>query len=314
MLLYKYTSAPDALLILKDLTLYWSNIDKFNDPFEGRFIYDKTLFDIARIFTITLSVNHPALLNEPRLNKILDSAPKIKLIKRIKKLRDLLDYHYTTNTIIDQKTYFQVENEIYKHLQRNNPIELFNGEAANFTDPYTTAQVFINSTVKTSGVLCLSKAKNHPLMWAHYSKNHSGVMFEFDIEDNILNNNKKTIIKDVQYTKDIPKFTSDTILGINKDLFPDENEKMIELHVFSKSDHWKYEQEVRAITRKESPDKNIYEMDKKILKSIHFGIKTSQENKELILSLIKQKSLKTAAYETFLNKENYTIMSKKINF
>ncbi|ESB58497.1 hypothetical protein SEEACDC5_10030 [Salmonella enterica subsp. enterica serovar Agona str. SA-5] len=45
---------------------------------------------------------------------------------------------------------------------------------------------FIDATHKIIkeklGVLCLSKIPNNHLMWSHYAQNHTGIMFEIDIE------------------------------------------------------------------------------------------------------------------------------------
>lgn len=312
MLLYKYTSYRNAMEALNKSTLYWSDIDSFNDPFEGKFIYNKTLEDIARIFAITLSIGHPIIIGDTTLNNILNSAPKTKFIKIIRKIRDIIAIHHYNKTIKNKETYFIVEQELLNILKKSDFLSLFKKEKGTFIDPYSTAETFIRSTASTKGILCLSKVKNHPLMWAHYAIDHTGVMFEIDMNQPIFEHAKKSIIKDVNYVNQIPRFTRDTILGLNDKIFPEENDQMVELHAFTKSDHWSYEEEVRIMSPKDRPGKNIYTINKKFIKSIYLGLKTSEENRRAIINQTKINFPHAHVYETLLSKDSYEMRSNKI--
>lgn len=312
MLLYKYTSPENAIHTLSDLTLCWSNIDTFNDPFEGKFIYEKTVKDAARIITITLSIGHPIIVNNHDFNYLLDSSPKIKVLKLFRKLRTLITKMYTKVPFRSTSEYFEAENKIYKFLVQTNFMKHMNGEFLEFMNPYSTAESFIKSTAKSTGLLCLSKIKNHPLMWAHYAKEHTGIMFEIDSSKDFFCSKKHTLTKDVSYVQDIPKFSSDTILGINKILFPKENDEMHTLSSFTKSNAWSYEEEVRIMTKKADPNQNIYQINKDIICGIYLGLKTSQEIREQALSLAKKNIPSAFVFETYLNRDNYEIQSREV--
>lgn len=312
MLLYKYTSYKNAMEALNKSTLYWSDIDSFNDPFEGKFIYDKTLEDIARIFAITLSIGNPIIISDTTLNNILNSAPKTKFVKVMRKIRDVIAKHHYNQTIQNKETYFVVEQELLNILKRNDFLSLFKKERSTFIDPYSTAETFISSTASTKGILCLSKVKNHPLMWAHYAIDHTGVMLEIDMNQPIFEHTKKSIIKDVNYVNQIPRFTKNTILGLNDKIFPEENDQMLELHAFTKSDHWRYEEEVRIMSPKDRPGKNIYTINKKFIKSIYLGLKTSEENRREIIRQARTNFSHAHIYETLLRKDSYEMSSIRI--
>lgn len=311
MFLYKYTSLDNAMYILNDLTFFCSDIDTFNDPFEGKFIYEIKLKNYARNIAIALSIGSPVIINNKAICEILDSPIQGEMICIMRGLRDILSRHHKNKTITNQETYYQVENEIYDFLEMSNFLEHMSQDFLDTISPTSTASSFKQTTAKKFGILCLSKIKNHPLMWAHYANNHSGVMFEIDTSKELFLD-IHSFSNEVSYVKKIPTFTNDTILGINKDLFPFENKKMIQLQLATKSEHWSYEDEVRYIVRKNTITDNIKKLNPHAIRGVYMGLQTPVESKEKISHLIQEKLPSTLIFETYLSKSSYDLESREL--
>jgi hypothetical protein len=84
-----------------------------------------------------------------------------------------------------------------------------------------------------SGVLCMSKAWDSPLMWAHYADSHKGMVLGFDVPP-------KAFYK-VDYVADRPKLAD---LGLSG--FDDITPEQIKTLTRTKAAGWSYEQEYRA--------------------------------------------------------------------
>lgn len=134
------------------------------------------------------------------------------------------------------------------------------------------------------GILCLSKKRDSHLMWAHYTGNHSGAVFEFYNNHPFFDGQI-----DVEYRSE--RLRIDFNYFIKREL-------PIPLSMlFSKPDAWKYEEEVR-ITRDlvnlttsgdASDSLPIYlaELPLECVKSITLGIKSSKESVLAIYNEIK---------------------------
>lgn len=92
------------------------------------------------------------------------------------------------------------------------------------------------------GVLCLTTQKNNLLMWAHYAANHSGVCIGFDSEHAPFSE-----AKPVEYSEQRPAISSETA-----------DDHLVRAALMTKSPHWSYEKEWRAIKRPISDDEKEY--------------------------------------------------------
>ncbi|MFA7404855.1 MAG: DUF2971 domain-containing protein [Pelobacteraceae bacterium] len=91
------------------------------------------------------------------------------------------------------------------------------------------------------GIVCLSEKPDDILMWAHYGDSHRGFCLEFDSD--VLK--KSYYCSRVRYRKEYPTFTE----FVRSDL-----EEMARTFVLTKSNHWKYEKEVRLLRNAETED------------------------------------------------------------
>jgi hypothetical protein len=87
---------------------------------------------------------------------------------------------------------------------------------------------------KQNGLLCFCRSWRNPVMWAHYSKNHTGVCYGFDVDP--------ATFVDVRYVSErlYPNLTMDNFFAhIGED-------QMVDLFA-TKFIHWSYEEEVRLL-------------------------------------------------------------------
>ena len=131
-----------------------------------------------------------------------------------------------------------------------------------------------NKSLKTAkehfGVSCFSKINSNLLMWAHYADHHKGACLKFDIlEDTDFFITPLHIV----YEKDYPKYNYITNReGIGKFLLE------------TKSKDWEYEQEVRIMKE----GSGFYKFKKDSLIEITFGVRTTNEERDRIISLKKE--------------------------
>lgn len=110
---------------------------------------------------------------------------------------------------------------------------------------------------KNYQILCLSKAKNNSLMWAHYAESYKGVCFEFEFHKDDPHFEK---FQEVQY-QDSPPFISDDQLYKTANI---SNEMFLYKHTL-----WAYENEWR-IFRTKNPNNKV-EFHPKSLIAVHIG-------------------------------------------
>ncbi len=142
------------------------------------------------------------------------------------------------------------------------------------------------------GVLCFTETRSNLLMWAHYAQRHTGIVIEFDIQNEFFES-----VRRVRYDNLRPQNVN---VGELDDLF------------FIKSDEWIYEKEYRIVKQKKDhdyfmrksdmvmvPAKNsavhshegalemyFFKVPKECIKSVTFGIDMNLKIKELIMSKI----------------------------
>jgi len=126
---------------------------------------------------------------------------------------------------------------------------------------------------KNSGVCCFSEKKDSILLWSHYADNHKGICVKFkkDIED------IATMTGKVQYRKKYERAS-----------FFDQSGVCVYHLVFTKSNEWKYENEIRCLRML---DNGKTEFDIKHITEIIFGCKTNKVDIQKIKKLIRNLKL-----------------------
>jgi hypothetical protein len=91
---------------------------------------------------------------------------------------------------------------------------------------------------KTKGLLCFSKSWKNPVVWGHYADKHRGICLGFEVSGDIL--------QKVNYVKE--RLPRPAVL----------DEEFMKKVLFTKFDHWQYEQEYRMYIDLEEEINGIY--------------------------------------------------------
>ncbi len=120
-------------------------------------------------------------------------------------------------------------------------------------------------------VTCFSAIPDNPLMWAHYAEKHSGISlgFKFPLFPDSFR------VYPVNYYDVINPIEARTAVT-----------KVIHYWLTSKSHHWAYENEFRAVTMN---DTEIIKFPQEWLTEIIFGCRVSEKNIEKIVRLVRNK-------------------------
>lgn len=129
--------------------------------------------------------------------------------------------------------------------------------------------------LKKFGIVSLAESASDILMWSHYADNHKGICIELDRNENNELGNPEVTSK-VKYTQSYPSLNSKILLDSDK--FNSSLQRVL----YTKSKQWEYEKEWRTFKQQGGI---VYPLPGKI-KSITFGIRSSQMDIEIVKKLI----------------------------
>lgn len=219
---FKYASPKTALAILQSKAVRYNSPLKFNDPFD---------LQSGLHFDFNLSTLHAKILNRLKELAIATEEPAVDAQDPWGKLVLLVREKYPTYG-------FPLE----RWEQMSSP--LFNRLAQYFRITQQKYKEHWQALLPNIRVFCVSEERDNLLMWAHYAKDHTGVVFEFRSlpeEDNPL-----SVAQPVVYVDHpVPFFTEgewiDEILSIQRINWSELNQR----YGYIKSTHWQYENEWR---------------------------------------------------------------------
>ena len=150
------------------------------------------------------------------------------------------------------------------------------------------------------GIYSLSKTPLDELLWAHYANSHKGFCIEYDL-DILLKNDGENHVHSfpVVYSKKPPS------IGF-LDIIKNKQSSFIKKFAFHKSKRWEYEQEHRIVTSKIGLNSYYH----KAMKSIYFGLKISESDKNQIINLLKSRGINF--YQIELEKNSYSFKAVKL--
>jgi len=147
------------------------------------------------------------------------------------------------------------------------------------------------------GIFSLSKTNLDELLWAHYANSHKGFCVAYDLEKLTENNSiKKYYPFHVKYSNKPPCVSVSDMYKLSDDLT---KSSLIQKFTSIKSKKWINEQEVRIITDKWG--KQPY--DYRALKSIYFGMRMSNTEKENIIYELRGRGI--TYYQIYLEDKTY---------
>ena len=134
---------------------------------------------------------------------------------------------------------------------------------------------------KTVGILSLSAVNNNPLMWSHYADSQSGFCVGFDTQELLRLVDKVTwqkifiLFENVTYYHEMPQINP----------YKMNDEEVFRAMVFSKSNHWAYEEEYRLMCA-DRPDFTLA-LNSNIISNVLLGPNCSQENEQKAIEILK---------------------------
>lgn len=148
------------------------------------------------------------------------------------------------------------------------------------------------------GIYCLSERYDSLLMWAHYAEKHQGFCVEFEAGSEVpfFGTAQK-----VEY--------SDTYPSV--DFFNTPNEHQVGPIFLTKSTDWKYENEWRIIDHENGSGLRKY--PKELMKSVTFGLRMAQENKDKIFDWIKDRGTNVTVYEAYRHRTEFRVNRREVN-
>ncbi|WP_256093387.1 DUF2971 domain-containing protein, partial [Brachyspira hampsonii] len=182
--------------------------------------------------------------------------------------------------------------------------QLWVGNTNKFNDPIdplikknrdNEAYNYLLEKIKVS---CLTTHNDNTLMWSHYSDKHQGICIEYDISN--ISKRKEIIFKKIKYHTKMNRynsFTSNDNLTIRNFVLDEYTEINYIIESFAiKSKEWEYEDEYRILFYDEenrNPNGILINLP---IKSICFGVKTSDDDKELVYNIVNSINEKRLDY------------------
>lgn len=230
------------------------------------------------------------LLNELILKDYKDSIIFNKIIE--------YDFKLLNSDNIKTKSLFHYRNiskyTIYNIL--NNKIWF--GDVKEFNDPvdpYLKINPLYNNILDRIKVVCLTTNNDNTLMWSHYADKHQGICIEYDITS--IFSRRNFILKKINYNKIFKNYDVKNYLLFNSIKTSDNKNIDYAIDAFTvKSKDWEYEDEYRILfydEKNENPNGTLINLP---IKSICFGVKTSDDDKELIYNIVNSINEKRLDY------------------
>jgi len=133
------------------------------------------------------------------------------------------------------------------------------------------------ATVEMLGAFCMSELPDNLLMWAHYTRSHTGFCIEFSREpDNLLGSFGHT--RPVSYTYYYPDISDIDLLAPRDHEASDPIRPVTSAMYWTKSADWAYEKEWRLVT---AGLKSLLDLPGEI-SGVIFGINMPQEHRDKI--------------------------------
>lgn len=194
---------------------------------------------------------------------------------------------------VDDNNVLQLLDRTKPHLSKDQKIAFMEETRHNQKLIPQTIASGLDSLKNTIGICCFSSKYDSTLMWSHYAENHSGVCLGFKIGFT-----EKLFIMNVRYVSEItPMKYWENRFGV----FP--------MWVFTKSKVWDYENEIRAVR---IDGKGLTPFDNSCLHEIHFGLRTTLEQRASIEAMLSYTNHQITRYQMFINPKTFDVARKAI--
>ena len=267
---FKYAAPDTALEVLRSKSVRYSSPLRFNDPFDVQsgLHFDFNIDDLHGNLIDKLAELSAAAI-EPNIDRE-DPWGKIVMLCR---------------------EYFPTHG-FPKDRWRETTASVFAQLIDEIRDIQAKYQKHWEYMLPGMRVFCVSEERDNLLMWAHYAKDHTGVVFEFlslpELE------NPLSVARKVEYVSSPPPFFSESewlenILSLSRfDI-----ETLNRRYVYYKSYHWRYEKEWRVwypLTPTPMNDYTDNPINEAEFPAMYVGCKASDAFFEHAVTLARQSS------------------------
>ncbi|WP_271784257.1 DUF2971 domain-containing protein [Aquimarina algiphila] len=152
---------------------------------------------------------------------------------------------------------------------------------------------------KNIGIYSLSKVYDDELLWAHYANSHKGFCIEYDLDVLLKSYNKDRIFPFSMTYNDEP-------YDISVNDIANKSNEWIQKIAGYKSKRWEYEREYRMVT----DFFGIHSYNFRAVKSIYFGLRMRQENKEELMRRLQGRGIKY--YQMNLTSKSYNFFIEEV--
>jgi hypothetical protein len=220
---YKYAAPDTALEILRSKTVRYSSPLRFNDP-----------FDVQSGLHFDFDINglHGKIIDKLRELSAAPLEPKIDSEDPWGKIVMLCREYFPTHGFPSDR---------WREMTAHVFAQLVKG----IRDTQDKYQTHWKNMLPGMRVLCVSEERDNLLMWAHYAKDHTGVVFEFFSLPEI--DNPLSVARRIEYVRTPPPFFTEaewieSILSLRQLDIAAMNRR----YIYYKSCHWSYEKEWRV--------------------------------------------------------------------
>lgn len=244
----------------------------------------KPLAKIDRIISILkdLNIHHslPAAFNDPFEAKFIVHQPKNK--------SELTKYLLRTSQVLSNDS-----RDNRRKFAKDKAEEFFKDGKLNqeYYDDFMLKKKSVQSNV---GIACFCSNKDSLLLWAHYADSHRGICIEYDFTHT---STIGIVPLEVNYQNNYPSID---IFSKNRD-----GDDMLKYSLLTKHECWKYEGEHRSLKMNGA---GTYKLDdRRQIKSLTFGARASQEDKDAVIKIIKDYGIDIELYQASLSASSYEI-------
>ncbi len=285
--------------------LYAITSDKFNDPYDCLFRYDKKKLRNSIMLGMSKDVIY-ALRDHLRSGgdfpEILNTVYAKDLLDDVKK-----SIKNATDDMIEE--YLQLTNQIKENLDTS-------------IDKLTVKAV--ESVKRMTFIACFSEDIHSVTMWSHYANSHKGFALEYDPKvfqlrcqmcDKLKQCDKAAVCNLYPVIYQRQRYDATNYLGwyIGKSMgirIKNPDTFTISKLILYKSSQWSYEKEWRLIVNKinEFEDKTPYCIYHIKPKAIYYGTRISPINKKMLHLIAKEKGFEE--YQMYIDDKSYKYLVK----
>lgn len=162
----------------------------------------------------------------------------------------------------------------------------------------------MQESIDRSSVCCFNEKWDDPRMWAQYADNHRGycLAFEFNVDWP-----EDAVPFHVRYVEGRPE------IDLAADTMEDKDaaDRYIDDSIFTKSIHWRDEQEVRVFR----PDvrAGLLAFPPSALKAVYLGLQIHPANRDRLVAAVSKREQRIPIYQLHLHQTRYEFELEQIN-